>query len=323
MREFLIGIDVGGTNIKLMIMDTMFTVVGKTSIPTNVAEGYERISDRMISVLEEMFAADNISNPKVLHLVMGLPGTVDRKSGKTVYLSVLRWDGYNPAEKIGKHFHAPVTIENDANINALGEYAFGGYGKKNLVLITLGTGVGGGVVIDGQIFGGSGNMAAELGHMVVVAEGGALCLCGRRGHLEAYCSGSALKRDALEMADAVPDTILHQYIREAGGRYDNSMITRGVIAKDQVCISLFDRFIHYLSVGVTNVMTFYNPEIVIIGGGISNAGDLLLKPLNAKCREMVATERSYCPIVKASLGAEAGMYGACALAAQMSGINLP
>lgn len=322
MREFLIGIDVGGTNIKLMIMDTMLSVVAKTSIPTNVSEGYDRISNRLISTLDEMFQRKGIQNPKVLHLAMGLPGTVDRKAGKTVYLSVVRWDGFNPAEKIGNYFSAPVTIENDGNINALGEYVFGGHKKKSLALITLGTGVGGGVVIDGQIFGGSENMAAELGHMIVAAEGGDICLCGRRGHLEAYCSGSALKRDALEMASAIPNTLLHKYIHEADGKYDNRMITRGVLEKDPVCIRVFDRFIHYLSVGVTNVMTFYNPEIVVIGGGISNAGDLLLNPVNKNCREMVATERSYCPVIKAVLGSEAGMYGACALAAQMAGIKI-
>lgn len=322
MTEFLIGIDVGGTNTKLMIMDTSFNVVKKTSIPTNVSEGYERISDRMILTLNEMFSACNIITPKVLHVVMGLPGMVDRKAGKTVYLSVVRWDGFNPAEKIGGYYNAPVTIENDANLNAFGEYAFGKSGKKDLVLLTLGTGVGGGAVVNGKIFGGSGNLAADLGHMIVSAEGGALCLCGRRGHLEAYCSGSALKRDALEMADAIPDTLLHQYIRDAEGCYDNSMIIRGVMEKDKVCIHLFERFVHYLAVGVTNVMTCYNPEIVVIGGGISNAGELLLKPLNEKCKEMVATDRFYCPVIKASLGAEAGMFGACALAACLEGLDL-
>lgn len=320
MEQYLIGIDIGGTNIKMMIMDSRLREVEKRSIPTQPSKSYETISDNMIVALEEMFHRHNIQRPEVLHLAMGLPGTVDSKAGQTICLSVLHWDGFNPAVKIADHFGTSCSIENDANMNAFGEYAFGMNGKKDLVLLTLGTGVGGGVVFNGHIFSGSTGMAAELGHMVIVADGGAMCLCGRRGHLEAYCSGTALKRDALAAGEAFPNSIINRYIAESDGIYDNSMVTRGAEAGDIVCQDLMKRYIHYLAAGVTNVMNFYNPEIVVIGGGMSNAGDLLLKPLNKLCAEMVLSDQSYCPIVKASLGSEAGMYGACALAAQNVGL---
>lgn len=318
---YLVGIDVGGTNTKLMIMNEQQEVIAKRQIATHGEEGYEAVSDSMIRTIDTMFAEAHIEEPNVLAVGMGLPGTVDREKNKTVWLSKLHWDGFNPAEKIGAYYNAPSFIDNDANINALGEYAFGSNGKNdNMVLITLGTGVGCGVIINGKIYGGASNMAAELGHMIVDAYDGDICLCGKRGHLEAYCSGSALKRDAVFTAGINPDTILHEYMKEAGGVFENHMVTRGAEAGDQACSALLERYIHYLSVGVTNVMMMYNPGIIVIGGGISNAGDLLLKPLNEKTKKMVAHERSWCPIVQATLGSEAGMYGACTLAGQSIGL---
>ncbi|MGO5165290.1 MULTISPECIES: ROK family protein [unclassified Candidatus Paralachnospira] len=316
MEGYFIGIDVGGTNVKLMIMDEEKQVVAKTQIPTKAERGYEAVSDDMIETLDRMFEKNGIREPKIQALAMGLPGTVDRKAGETVYLAKLRWDGFNPAKKLGEYYRAPYFIENDANINALGEYAFGESGKENLLLLTLGTGVGGGIIINGKIFGGAANMAGEFGHMMVQTEGGDICLCGRRGHLEAYCSGTAMMRDALEMMKNRRKTILHQYVKENEGVYDNSMVTRGVKEGDATCREILNRFISYLAAGISTLMMLFNPEVVLIGGGVSNAGDLLIEPLNQKCREMVLSERSYCPVIRTSLGSEAGMYGACALAMQ-------
>ncbi len=318
MRKYLIGIDVGGTNIKVMLMDTNRIVADKISFPTLAEDGYDIISDRIISNIDQMLSSKKISRSSILYISMGLPGIVDRKSQRTVYLSKLKWDNFNPVEKLGNYYNAPAVIDNDANINAFGEYTFGKNGKKDLVLLTLGTGIGGGVIVDGKIFGGVSNMAAEIGHMMIAADNGAECLCGKRGHFEAYCSGTALRRDSLKMLADFPDSLLHQYISEANGIYDNSMITRGVSEGDELCIKMFNRYVHYLSIGMVSIMHLFNPEIILIGGGISNAGDLLIHPLNELCRRQVIHERSLCPVVRASLGSEAGMYGACALAAQMA-----
>lgn len=320
MQKYLIGIDVGGTNIKIMIMDTDLTVAGKRSFPTAAEEGYDTISNRIIKNIDGLLSEKRIDRSSVAHLAMGLPGIVDKKSQKTIYLSKLGWNGFNPAVKLGQYYHVPTVIDNDANINALGEYTFGENRKKDLILLTLGTGIGGGIIIDGKIFGGFSNIAAETGHMTINADDDAECMCGKKGHWEAYCSGFALRRDSLKMLADFPDSILHTYIAESDGIYDNSMITRGVSENDELCIKIFDRYIHYLSVGLTNLMHLFNPEIILIGGGISNAGDLLLNPLNNICRQLVVHERAFCPVMRASLGSEAGMYGACALAAQMSGI---
>ncbi|MEH2943113.1 ROK family protein [Lachnospiraceae bacterium KK002] len=320
MLKYLIGIDVGGTNIKVMIMDTGLTVIGKRSFPTSAEDGYDMISDRIITNIDCMLAEKNIDRSSVMYLAMGLPGIVDRKAQKTIYLSKLKWDGFNPAAKLGQYYQVPTAIDNDANINALGEYAFGENGKKDLVLLTLGTGIGGGIIIDGKIFGGSSNIAAEIGHMTINAADDAECMCGKKGHFESYCSGFALRRDSLEMLADFPDSVLHKYIAEADGLYDNSMITRGVTENDELCKEIFDRYIRFFSIGVVNIMHLLNPEIILIGGGISNAGEILLNPLNKMCRQLVIHERAFCPVVRASLGSEAGMYGACVLAAQMTGV---
>lgn len=321
MGIYLMGIDVGGTNIKCMVMEASGQVVCSYSIPTERESDYEAICRRLITSLDEAIRKNGISKDEVKAIGMGLPGTVDKKRGVTLHLAALHWDGFNPAKRLGEYYHCPYFIDNDANINALGEYVFGNHkGVESLVLITLGTGIGCGVIADGDIFEGCRNMAAELGHMTIVAEGGDVCLCGRRGHFEAYCSGSALQREALNLMQVMPDTILHQYVEENGGHYENAMAFRGYEAGDEVCGRLVKRFIYYLSVGLTNVMTLYNPQVVLIGGGLSGSGEVFLEPVNKKCQEMVLSGHSYCPVRKAALGAGAGMYGACALAARESGI---
>lgn len=318
MEKFLIGIDVGGTNIKIMVMEQSGSILGKCSIPTKREEGYESALERMKEAIDSLFLQAGRMEPSVAAIAMGLPGTVDVNNKKTIYLSVLHWDGFNPCEKLGNYYSAPTVIENDANLNALGEYAFGGHRVENLVLLTLGTGVGCGIIVEGKIFGGSRSIAGELGHMTIMADGGETCLCGRKGHLEAYCSGSSLERDAVRLLETNRKTLLRDYIREQKGQYDNSLVFRGAKENDQACVELVERFIHYLSVGVTNVMTILNPELVLLGGGVSNAGDLLINPVEEKCRKMVLEARSFCPVKKAILGSEAGMYGACALAARLA-----
>lgn len=320
MDSYVVGIDVGGTNVKIMIMDENRQAAAKRTIPTRRENSYEEISDRIIASIEGMMAENHLDREALKAVAMGLPGTVDIKRNVTVRLSALHWDGFNPCEKIGEHFHTQYFIENDANINAYGEYVFGDNGHADsLALVTLGTGVGCGIILDGKIAGGANNMAAELGHMIIDADGGARCLCGKRGHLEGYCSGVALTREAQAMMEAFPDTVLVEYQRKNGGIFDNAMVTRGYEAGDRVCRELIERYTHYLAVGLANVMTMFNPELVLVGGGISNAGGIIIEPVNRLCRELVLSERSYCPVKRATLGSEAGMFGACALAAQKMG----
>jgi glucokinase len=312
MIDVLAGIDVGGTNIKIMVMDTSFKVFDFKSIPTCHDQGYNAISDTIIREIETMCTG----KARVISTAMGLPGTVFRKEQKTGYLSLLMWNDFNPCKKIGDYFGTPYLIENDANLNALGEYRFGIKCRvDHMVLFTLGTGVGGSIIINGRLYGGMNNQSAELGHMTVVADGGEQCLCGRYGHLESYCSGRLMERYAMDHLGEHPESLLNMYIAERGS-YDNSMLDRGVREKDAYCTELFKRFVKYLALGVANVMKILNPELIVLAGGIANAGELLLIPLQEEAKKHLLDLDQECPIEKSVLGSKAGAYGACALAAE-------
>jgi glucokinase len=315
-RQFLVGLDVGGTNIKLMIMTVSFEIVAFSSIVTGSEQGYEIISDNIIAEIKKMFTTNGIENPRITSIAMGLPGTVFSLEQKTGFLSVLMWNNFNPCKKIGEYFNASYYIDNDANLNALGEYHFGIDGRvDNMVLLTLGTGIGGGSIINRNLYRGMRNQAMEIGHMTIVADGGERCLCGQYGHFEAYCSGSALKKYALDHLPIYPQSILHTYIAR-NGKYDNVMIDQGVLAGDPFCVETFNRYVKYLAVGVGNLMKLFNPDLIVIAGGIANTGDLLLNPLREQIKTTLMNQGQECPIEKSVLGSKAGVYGACALAAE-------
>lgn len=323
MPEVLIGIDVGGSSTKMLVVDPAFNVVGECSLKTQPSLGYDIISDRMISLLDKLFNKPELQGKKVAAIGMGLPGIVDTLAQKTVYLSYVKWDGFNPCEKIARHFNTSCIIDNDANVHALGEYYFGLNKKvKDITLIALGTGIGCGVVTDGEIYHGASNLATELGHMTIVADGGETCLCGQKGHLEAYCSGTALTNYSIEMMGEHKETVLHHLVKENGGVFTNDMVDKGLLSGDEVCKHIWERFVHYLAVGCGNVMKLFNPEVILLGGGISNAGAILLEPLNREVAAYVIHPKQRCPIKKARLGDKAGMFGACALAASCAGWQL-
>lgn len=324
MKQYLIGLDVGGTNIKMMICDDSYRPVGKRTIPTRGETGYEAISNRIITALEELFAQAGIREKRVPAVAMGLPGIVDNRAKLGVHLAYLGWNGFNPCEKIARHFGADSFLDNDASLNALGEYYFGVNQRyRDMVLLTLGTGVGCGIILGGRLFGGSQNLAGELGHLTVTPDEGAVCLCGKRGCLEAYCSGSAMKRRALELMERHPETLLHSLVEENGGVFDNSLVDTGTRGGDAVCVELYRQFNHYLAIGIASVMKLFNPERVLIGGGLSNAGALIFEPVNRDVKRYLLHERQYCPVEKAVLGPQAGMYGAVALAGIGAGLRPP
>lgn len=323
MKDYLLGIDVGGTNIKMMIMNSNFDVLDFCTIKTNRDLGYDVISDNMIAAIDGLFIRNQILEKRILSVAMGLPGIVDKVNKKTVRLAYLQWDGFNPCQKLGEYYNAPTFIDNDASINTLGEYYFGiNKSVSNVVLLTLGTGVGCGIIIDGKLFRGSRNMAAEFGHMTIVSDGGDICLCGKRGCMEAYCSGTALTRYARNRMKDDVDSVLHEYMAENGSIFDNAFIDRGVKNGDPLCIEIMDYFIKFLSIGIANIMKILNPELILIGGGISNAGEILLTPLNERMKDLLLDEMQVCPIIKAKLGSRAGMFGACAFAGLSIGLEI-
>lgn len=320
--SYLIGIDMGGTYVKMMVADRDRNIVDKTTILTQREHGYEKVVKNIIAELESILAKNGLAKVHISAMGLGIPWAVDNRDPQHLHstLKLIGWEDYNPCKAIASHFDTPYAMENDSNLGAIGEYTFGSKMEfPNMILLTLGTGVGGGIIADGKIYRGGYHLAGEFGHMTITPDSGEVCLCGRLGCLEAYCSGSAMAAHAKRMMVDRSDTVLHELIRRNQGVYDNKFVTEGALKGDDVCIEIFKRFNYYLTIGCANIMKMFNPERLFIGGGIAKAGDLIFGPLNRDVPSRLRDPRQFCPIEPSRLGHEAGVYGAIALADMVAG----
>ncbi len=323
MQTYLIGIDIGGTNTKILITDAKLQPLAFRIIDTRLGISLFDFSHDVIAAAESCFCENGIDNGKVLAVGMGIPGLVDFSANKTIYLPLHNWNGIDPCKYIAEHFGCVSVLDNDANINALGEYCFGkGKKYKNIVFITLGTGLGGAVINDGRLLRGRNNASAEFGHICLEAVGGKPCVCGRRGCFQAYCSGTAMTELAEESCRRNPHSRLAMMVRDNNWAVDNSFVTKAASEGDGAALEVLNEIAFYLGTGVATLQKIFNPDAVFIGGGVSNAGDLLLD----RARKTVAEELMHpiqsCEMFKASLGMKSGMYGAAVLAAMKSGIDV-
>lgn len=295
-----IGIDIGGTDTKIGLVDVHNKLLDSVCIPTKA----ERPADEVIRTVAEtaLFILDKngIAMEQCVGVGIGVPGTVDRKKGIVRYSNNIRWEDVPLVKEMSTYLPIPVEIANDADCAALGE-TIAGAGKEcsDVVMITLGTGVGGGVVLDGEIYEGRGIGGSELGHMVIV-ENGEPCTCGRRGCLEAYASATALKREAKRASkkELIPSEIF-------------ALAKQGDPAMKEVV----EIYIRRLGLGIVNIVNIFRPQLVLLGGGISGQGESLLVPLRRILREeCFGGERGDVPeIEEAVLGNNAGIIGAAGL----------
>lgn len=312
MKDTFVGIDVGGTNIKIMLMDCEKTIIADHSIPTEKEKGRNSITDKIINIIIQMLTNNQVSRNRVACVCMGLPGAINIREQKTIHLAYLDWNNLNPTDEIGKFFNCPTLIDNDASLNAWGEYHFSHTEQyKNIVLLTLGTGVGCGVILNGEIFRGSSYLGAEIGHMTIDASSPELCLCGRAGHFEAFCSGKALARYTLDQLKRYPDSKVQRLSKEAGGNFNPIMIDRAALDGDWLACKIFARFNTYLSIGIANLVNIFNPELILIGGGLAAAKNIQIPAIKAAVIERILSPDQMCQIEKTKLGGKAGMYGAC------------
>lgn len=290
-----IGIDLGGTNVRAGLVDPKYHVTSRRSVPTECARGFRHVVDRIAGLCR---AVAGKKWSKVTGLGIGAPGPLDLKRTKIVVAPNLGWRNVPLARMLQQKLRKPVRLENDANCAAMGEYLAGaGRGTRSLVLYTLGTGVGGGIVVDGKLVIGASGGAGELGHMVV-QPGGRLCGCGQRGCVEAYGSATA---------------ITGRYKRLTG----RSRSVKDIFAsRDAVARRLVNEGIDALALGMINIVHAIHPEVIVIGGGISAERDeRLLFPLRKRVAAGIfAGFVSKLRIVKARLGDDAGIVGAAAMA---------
>lgn len=313
---YSIGIDLGGTNIAAGIVDEKGVLIAKDSIPTLAKRHYSEIIADMAVVAKSACEKANIDIKDIEGIGIGSPGTIDSKNGVIVYTNNINFDNVPMREELQKHINLPVYISNDANCAALGETADSGAAKglKNVVMITLGTGVGGGIIIDGKIYEGDYSAGAELGHTMLVVDG-VPCTCGRNGCWESYSSATALIRETKEAIQKDQNTIMwdmieHDYSK-IGGRTAFDASRKG----DRVAQEVVDYYIKYLSEGLIDMINIFRPEVLLVGGGICNEGDYLFDPVRAYIKKFAyGGKRTPLPLIKkAGLGNDAGIIGAAML----------
>ena len=312
IRKYYLGIDLGGTFIKGGIVDDAGNIILQDSTPTEREKGGAAVAQNIASLCKKLLKQANMTESDVVGIGMGSPGMIDSKTGEVVYSNNLAWEHFFLADEVQKHISLPVKVANDANVAALGETKFGcGRNYNNTVMFTLGTGVGGGIIIDGKLFEGNRSAGAEIGHSVIVA-GGEQCSCGRRGCLEAYASATALIRDTKRAMLAHKDSKMWEIgdIDSVTGKTAFDYKDSDIYAKEVV-----DNYIQKIGVGLTNAANVFRPEAIILGGGVCAQGDNLVKPLQEYLnKELYAGEKG--PQVKiliATLGNSAGLLGAAAL----------
>lgn len=311
-RKYYIGIDLGGTFIKGGIVDDLGKIIVSDKIPTESDLGSQRVAENIAKLCEMLLENSHMTKSDVVGIGMGVPGMIDSESGEVIYANNLGWRNFFVGNAVEELVGLPVKIANDANVAALGETEFGaGKSYKNTVMLTLGTGVGGGIIINGRLFEGNRSAGAELGHSVIVV-GGEPCTCGRRGCLEAYASATAIIRDAKRAMNNNPDSKMWEIgsIDKVDGKTAFDFADADDSAK-----AVVKNYIEKLGTGITNIANVFRPEAIILGGGVCAQGDALTVPLREYLeREIYAgDEGPRVEIILAELGNSAGLVGAAAL----------
>ncbi|MFI3169325.1 MAG: ROK family protein [Faecalibacterium sp.] len=314
MPVYRIGIDLGGTNIKAGVVSADNQLLASYSCKTLVQRPWREVVADMAMAAGKAAETLGISLADCVSCGVGSPGTVNAANGMVIYSNNFDWENIPLGETLSELMQMPVKVSNDANCAALGECVAGAAKDvSSAVLLTLGTGVGGGVVFDGKVFEG-GPGGAELGHTCIVG-GGELCTCGRKGCLEAYASATALIREASRAATVYPESSMNELLKEYGGEMNGIIPFSAAQSGDAVATAVVERYIDWLGKGIVDLVNIFRPEVVLLAGGVCAQGENLTKPLTAMVKEYAfGGARVASPEVKiAALGNDAGILGAANL----------
>lgn len=313
--RYRIGIDLGGTNIKAGLVDEKDRILLEKRIPTDAERTADEIIGDMAKLVRDLLCESAAAGGDIAGVGIGSPGTIDTDTGMVVYSNNMNWENVPLGPILSDMLSLSVKVANDANCAALGEMKAGGArGCSSFVLITLGTGVGFGIVIGGKVFDGAKAGGAELGHTSLIS-GGELCSCGRRGCLEAYASATALIRDTRRAAERSRASAIWKFcggdLSNVGGKTAFDAAEAG----DPTAQRVLEEYIRYLGEGIVNVVNIFRPELVLISGGVCVQGARLTGPLQAYAdRYCFAGKRGFIPkIAIAELENSAGILGAAAL----------
>lgn len=310
MKKYVIGIDLGGTKISTALANLEGKVQSLFVIPTEAHLGEKKVIENIVNSIEKVIVEAKSTLDEVACIGIGSPGVLDLEIGSILASPNLPFSDFKIVEELKKSFDVDFYLDNDANVATIGEYVLGaGKGKENMVYVTVSTGVGGGAIINGELYRGSTANALEVGHMTLNPQG-PICGCGNYGCLEAISSGTAIAKRGRQAVESKVETSLKKY---------DTVTSYEVFVEaangDMIAGEIIDTALEYLGIGIANIITMLDPSMVIIGGGVSNAGNLIFE----KVREVVKRRNfkvmsDNCEIVHAKLGTDAGVLGAVSLA---------
>ena len=325
-EQFIVGIDLGGTNIAAGAMPTDGTrEIAMRMGLTRAEEGSAAVVDRIVRMIEDVIeqtrAETGAERSDFLGVGIGSPGPLDRARGVIIVTPNLGWKNFPLRDEVGSRVNLPASLDNDANCATLGEWWCGAAkGGRNVVGMTIGTGIGGGLILDGKLYHGSSDAAGEIGHTTIDSTG-RRCKCGNYGCLEAYASGPAIAQRACELLKVDGDSILLEMVEGDISRITAQTVFEASKRGDPVAVEVVRDTAHFLGVGISNLINIFNPDIVVIAGGVTQAGDQLFDPMRAEVRRRAFKSAvEACRIVPGALPLSAGVVGAVAtFKAQMLG----
>ena len=309
-----IGIDVGGTGIQFGAIDDKMNILAEESIPTTtsvpVPEQIERIAAAVVSTAEKA----GCTSSQIESVGVGIPGIANPVTGVIDRCPNMGWYHVPFRDEFRKHLSVPLLIENDANVAALAESVAGvSAGTSSSVFVTIGTGIGSGIILNGKIWSGFHGVGGELGH-TIFSLNGVPCTCGNHGCLERYCSATALIRMSREAVALQPDSLILRSVNNDLTRIEAKTVIDAARENDPVAVDVYSRWIHQLAQALSNIVNFLDPEVIVLGGGVSKAGSFLLDPLHREYSRYVLYNDLPIPDIKlAVLGSKAGIIGAAML----------
>ncbi|HEV2149402.1 MAG TPA: ROK family protein [Longimicrobiaceae bacterium] len=318
-KRWIVGVDLGGTNIVVGLLPAEGgEVLGLRSMPTDSVRGAKFVVDRIVGMVEqaiaEVLSTHGGTRDDIAGVGIGSPGPLDRRTGTVINTPNLGWRNFPLRDLIANAVHLPATLDNDANCATYGEWWLGaGRGTRTLVGLTLGTGIGGGIVLDGKIFHGCSDVAGEIGHMTIDSNG-RKCKCGNYGCIEQYASGPAIALRAVEGIEAGAETVLVEMVNGKMEDITAATVYEATVQGDAYATEVMKDTAKFLGAAVASIINVLNPEMVVIAGGVTRAGDTLFEPLRAEVRRRAfKSAQECCRIVSAELPGTAGVVGAAAV----------
>lgn len=325
-RQYIIGVDLGGTNIVVGAMSADGSAQhAMLSVPTRADLGADGVVERIVQLAERVIAetmvATGARRTDFLGVGIGSPGPLDRERGLVIFTPNLGWTNFPLRDRVAEGLGLPATLDNDANCATFGEWWIGAAkGARNVVGLTIGTGIGGGLILNGRLYHGASDVAGELGH-TTIESAGRKCGCGNYGCLEAYASGPAIAQRAREALAGGEASRMPSLVGGDLAQLTAAKVYQAAHEGDELAGHVVRDTAKYLGIGVANFLNIFNPEVVVIAGGVTQAGDALFDPLRAEVRRRAfAPAVDACRIVPGALDGNAGVVGAIATFAQAHGL---